>query len=254
MKKQTAKLAFAAAVLLGMKVAAQAQIGAEVGIGVNQIYPWGTVGYKGAALDMRNDLNLGQINTYMARVKIELPLFFPNLYMIANPMKFEGTQVRTTSFQYGDRTFSAALPYTTTLKLDHYDLTMFYSVPMLKTATDGILNVDYGINLRVIDFKGEIVQPDSGVSQSKSMAIPVPMGYFALQVSPIDFLEIDGELQGIGYGSNRYVDAIGLVKIKPIPLFFIAGGYSFQNIAVNQSDLVTDLRFGGPVAEIGIQF
>src|SRR3989344_7799816 len=91
-------------------------MGAEVSLGGNQIYPWGDMSFKGAALDMRNDLNFGRLNTFIARVRIDSPLFLPNLYLIANPMKFDGTSVRTASFAYGDKTFNAAVPFNTTLK------------------------------------------------------------------------------------------------------------------------------------------
>ncbi len=229
-------------------------LGAEVGVGANLITPSGNVTYKGAALDLKNDLNLGQITTYMARVRIETPLFLPNIYLVANPMKFEGTQVRTTTFQYGDNTFSASVPYNTSLKLDHYDLTLFYGIPFLKTVSDDMVNVDLGLNLRFIDFKGDITQPATGLTQSKAQAIPVPMGYVAAQVSPLEMFEIDAEVQGIGYGGNQYVDAMGRIKFKPIKFFFIAAGYSFQGIKIDVNDIKTDLQFGGPVAEIGVQF
>src|SRR3989344_841843 len=101
-------------------------IGAEVSLGGNQIYPWGDMSFKGTTLDMRNDLNFGQINTFVGRVRIDSPLFLPNVYLIANPMKFEGTSVRTLAFTYGDKAFNAAVPFNSTLKLDHYDLTLFY--------------------------------------------------------------------------------------------------------------------------------
>lgn len=229
-------------------------IGAEVSLGGNQIYPWGDMSFKGTTLDMRNDLNFGQINTFIGRVRIDSPLFLPNIYLIANPMKFEGTSARTVSFTYGDKTFNAAVPFNSTLKLDHYDLTLYYGIPVLKTATDGILNVDAGLNVRYLDFKAEISQPQTGLSESKALAIPVPMAYLAFQVSPIDQISVEGEIQGIAYGHSRYYDAMGRVKFKPIPLLFIAGGYSFQNIKIDQSDVHTDLRFGGPTVELGLEF
>ncbi|OGR88001.1 MAG: hypothetical protein A3A86_06770 [Elusimicrobia bacterium RIFCSPLOWO2_01_FULL_60_11] len=229
-------------------------MGAEVSLGGNQIYPWGYMSFKGESLDMRNDLNYGQLNTFVGRARIDTPLFLPNIYLIANPMKFEGTSVRAVSFTYGDKTFTAAVPFTSSLRLDHYDLTLFYGVPFLKTATDGVLQADLGINVRYLDFKAEFSQPQTGISESKALAIPVPMGYLALRVSPIKKLSIEGELQGIAYGSSRYYDAMGRVKYRVMKLLFVAGGYSFQNIKIDQSDVHTDLRFGGPTAELGMEF
>ena len=213
------------------------------------------MGYKGTSLDLKNDLNYGQMITPIARVKAELPLFLPNLYFIANPMRFDSTGIRTSSFKFGDvANFSANVPFSTTLKLDHYDVALFYGVPFLKTVTDNILNVEFGLNLRIIDFKAEITQSQTGLSQSKSLIVPVPMGYAGIQIAPVELIKIEAELRGIAYGTQRYYDALGRVKIKPIPFLFIAGGYKFENIHLDQSDVLADLRFGGPVIEAGIEF
>ena len=248
-----------AAVLAGILVigpgfGALHAIGFEAGIGVTQQYPWGEVSYKGTSLDLRNELNYGQINTITGRLKVELPLFLPNLYFKANPMTFEGTSLRSTAFKFGDSVFSAGIPFTSTLKLDHYDATLFYGVPFLKTATADVLNVEFGLNVRIIDFKEETKQPLSGLAQSKALTLGVPMGYAGIQISPIDLIKVEGELKGIAYGNNRFYDAAGRVKLKVLPLLFVSGGYKFQNIHIDQSDVVCDLRFGGPVLEVGLQY
>ncbi|OGR84249.1 MAG: hypothetical protein A2901_06805 [Elusimicrobia bacterium RIFCSPLOWO2_01_FULL_54_10] len=229
-------------------------MGVEAGLGGSQVYPTGNLGYKGTSLDVKSDLNLGRANTVIGRVRLEVPLIIPNIYIMARPMRFEGTQVRTQSFTYSDKTYSASLPYTTKLKLDHYDLTLFYGIPVLKTATAGILNIDLGLNVRYLDFKGEIIQPGTGQSESKSQAIPIPMVFAAVQVAPISLIAVEGELKAVGYGNNRYVDAIARVKVKPLPFLFIGGGYGFENIKIDQNDIKADLKLGGPIVELGVQF
>jgi outer membrane protein len=169
-------------------------------------------------------------------------------------MKFKGTSIRSAEFKFGDNTFNASVPFTSTLKLDHYDAALFYGVPFLKTATANVLNVEFGLNLRVIDFKAEITQPQTSLSQSKSLTVPVPMGYFGFQIAPIDLIKIEGELRGIAYSKSRFYDAIGRVKVRPLPLLFLSGGYKFQNIHMDQSNVVSDLRFGGPVFEVGLEY
>ena len=149
--------------------------------------------------------------------------------------------------------FSANVPFNSTLKLDHYDLTLFYGIPFLKTVSKGKLNVELGLNARIIDFKAEISQPQTFLSQSKSLTIPVPMGHFAFQFKPVKKISIDGELKGIAYGSNRYYDVTGRVKFKIVKLLFLSGGYKYQNIKIDQREVKSDLRFGGPLLEIGLE-
>ena len=229
-------------------------IGFEAAVGGTQQYPWGSMGYKGTALDLKNDLNYSRVNTLTARLKLELPLFLPNIYLTANPMRFEGTGTRGAGFRFNDKPFSGNAEYTTKLKLDHYDPCLFYGVPFLKTATADILNIEFGLNARIIDLKTEISQAASGLAESKSLTVGVPMGYVGIQVSPVDLIKVEAELRGIAYDKHRFVDASGRIKFKVLPLLFVAGGYKFQNIHVDQSDVLVDLMFGGPVLEIGLQY
>ena len=149
---------------------------------------------------------------------------------------------------------SANTLFDSTLKLDHYDFTLFYGVPALKTATKGKVNAEFGLNLRILDFKGEIRQTSLALAQSKSLTIPIPMGYVGLQIHPIESLKIETEGRVIAYGNSRYVDVSGRLKYIFLEWLFVSGGYKYQNIKIDQSDVNTDLRFGGPTAELGVEF
>lgn len=241
-------------VLLTARLSPLFGLGFDAAVGGSRITPWGEAAYKGTSLDLKNDLNLAQATAVQGRLKAELPLFLPNLYLIAAPMKFEGKGSIGRPFQFAGRSFAANQEFSSSLKLDRYDLAVYYGIPILKTATAGIFNIDLGVNVRLIDFKAEISQAQSGISESKSLTFAVPMGYLSFQISPIDLIKIEAELRGIGYKSQRYFDAAGRVKLKVLPLLYIAGGYRFENMHLSQEDVNTDLRFGGPTAEIGVEF
>jgi len=68
------------------------------------------------------------------------------------------------------------------LNLNHYDLAFYYSLLFLKKVTLDVLNIELGINARVIDFEGRVNQPTIGISVSKQLTIPVPMAYLGIQV------------------------------------------------------------------------
>lgn len=232
---------------------AHAIVNVEVGLGGVQYSPEGTLGYKGIALDVKNDLGYDKIKRFTGRVKVDFPIV-PGIYLQANPMKFEGTGSKTVGFQFGDRVFTAGVPITSSLNLDQYDLALFYTIPFLKTATNEILNVELGLNGRYIDFKGELTQPTLALSESKSQALGIPMGYLGLHISPLDFLKLETELRGVAYGGNRYIDLAARLKMKILRYGFVAGGYKHQNIVIDQNDIKADLRIGGPFVEAGIDF
>jgi outer membrane protein len=158
------------------------------------------------------------------------------------------------SFNYGGQTFNANVPFESKLKLDHYDLAVYYPIPLLKTATAGKLNVELGLNARKIDFEGTVDQPSTGVSASKDLTLYVPMVYVGVQIKPISAFSIEAEVRGISYSDNSYYDYIGRVKIKPIPLFYIAGGYRAETLEIDEEDVNVDLDFKGPFIEAGLSF
>ncbi len=233
-------------------------IGLDAGVGYWQQTPSGTLAYKPLTasdqLDLKNDMHLSDEGKPFVRVKAELPLILPNLYFMATPMSFEGSGPITRSITYGGQTFTAGVPVQTKLTLDHYDLALFYPIPLLKTATAGILNVELGLNARMINFDGTISQDTLGYSAAKKLTLFVPMIYAGVQLKPIDLFSIEAEIRGIAYGENHYYDYIGRLKISPIPVLYIAGGYRAEEVKIDQSDVKTDIKFSGPFAEVGVSF
>lgn len=233
-------------------------LGLEVGVGYWRQTPSGTLEYKPVSttdnLDLKNDLNYDSTNKPFIRVKAELPLFLPNLYFMATPMEFKGTGQKNVPFTYGGQSFTQNVPFDSKLKLDHYDLAFYYSLPFLNTATLGVLNVELGLNARIIDFEGTIDQQSTATTASKKLTVPVPMVYAGIQVKPIKTISIEAEGRGIKYGANHFYDFIGRLKVKPVGPLFISGGYRYEQIKIDQSDVKADVKFSGPFVEAGVQF
>jgi outer membrane protein len=227
-------------------------LGLEAGVGYWQQSPSGTLEYQGDSLDLKDDLNLDKQSKAMVRIKAELPLILPNLYFMATPMSFEGTGSKAVNFTYGGQTFNANVPIQSTVKLDHYDLALYYT--FLNTLSAGFLNVDLGINGRKIDFEGTISQDSMGLTKSKSLSFYMPMIYAGIQLKPLSSFSIEVEGRGIKAGDNSYYDWIGRLKIKPIGPLFISGGYRSETVKIDQSDVKVDIKFTGPFAEVGLAF
>lgn len=244
--------------MLAVPYSAFAFFGLEAGVGYWQQTPSGTLAYKGISaadtLDLKNDLNYSSKGQAFVRVKAELPLILPNIYFMATPMSFDGTGTKNVSFSYGGQTFNANVPIQSKVKLDHYDVALFYPVPFLKLATLGKLNAELGLNIRNINFEGSVSQETLNYSASKSLSIYLPMVYAGIQVKPISLFSIEAEFRGIALGQNHYYDYLGRVKIHPLPLVFIAGGYRSEDIKIDQSDVNTAITFSGPFGELGLSF
>ncbi len=239
--------------LIAIPYKAFAFFGVEAGLGYWNQSPSGTLSYKGEPLDLRNDLNFGDKSQVFARVKVELPAVFPNVYFMATPMSFDGTSQLTRQITFGDVTFSANETLQSKLTMDHYDLALYYPIPLLKTATLNTLSIELGLDVRYIKFDSTITGSVSGVS-SKNTNIYIPMIYAGILVSPISSFSIEGEFRGFVEGTKHYYDYIGRLKVMPFGPLFISAGYRSEQIKIDESDVKADANFKGPFIEAGVSF
>jgi outer membrane protein len=229
-------------------------VGVEAAVGIWMQDPSGDLGYKGESLSIKDELNYDKEAKVFGRVKIDMPLFIPNIYLMATPVKFEEDGSKNTSFKFGDKTFEGNVPFSSKLKLDHYDVALYYGIPFLKTVTLGKFNLEAGLNMRIVDLKAEIDQPSTGISESESLILPVPMLYLGAQLKPVKYLSVEIEARGIVYNSDHCYDLIGRLKVQPFGPVFLAGGYRYEGLKFDHSDVKADITLGGPFLELGFVF
>ncbi len=229
-------------------------LGIEAAIGIWNQDPRGYISYKGESLSLDNTLRYDQETRLMARAKIDMPLLIPNIYLMYTPTEFKGTGIRTSNFTFGNVTFSGNVKFHSKLKLDHYDIALYYGIPFINTATLGKLNIDLGLNCRILELEASIDQYSLGLHESKSLTVPIPMGYMGIQIKPLKYLHVEGEIRGIAYQGNAYYDLIGRIKVKIFGPLFFTGGYRYEKLKVDYSDVKSDIEMRGPFAEIGFNF
>ncbi len=234
-------------------------LGLEVAAGYWNQAPSGDLQYSSNDLvennlDLKENLKYDSKARAYIRVKADLPLFLPNIYFMATPMKYEGQGSKDFKITFGDKEFNAGASFNSVLKADHYDVAVYYSLPFLNTATAGSLNVELGLNLRIIDFEAKITQDSLNKSASVNYTLPIPMVYAGIQLKPVDLFSIEAEIRGITYGSNSYYDLIARMKVKPVGPVFIAGGYRYEKIKIDHNDVKASMEFKGPFIEAGVSF
>jgi outer membrane protein len=205
-------------------------------------------------LDIEDDLKYDDEFQLSGRLILDMPSFIPNIYLMATPMNWDETGQKNIDFNFGGITVQGNEPFESKLKMNHIDAALFYGLPFVETGTSGILNIDLGLNIRTIDFKAEIKQDATGLEESESFIIPLPMAYLGVQLEPLDWLAFEGEGRGIAYSGDYYYSLIGRLKIKPFGPFFIAAGYRYDDIDIDYQDVIVDASIGGPFAEVGFEF
>ncbi len=254
MKKPVVLVTFVSIIAIFLIPQRVAALGVEAAVGYWWQDPSGDIKFGGDRLDLEDDLGYDTEEKPFGRIKLDLPGVLPNVYLMATPLEFEETTARNATFTFGDQTFTAGVPFRSEIKLDHYDIALFYSLPFVEKATLGKLNAELGVNIRIIDFKTEVAQDLTSTSASESFLLPVPMGYAGVQFKPIKLLSLEGEVRGIGFGPSHYVDVIGRLKVHVFGPLFIAGGYRYEEVKFDHDDVDVSLEFQGPFAEVGVRF
>lgn len=204
-------------------------------------------------LDIEDDFNYDDQAGFTGRLKLELPVV-PNIYLMATPIEFDGTGEKDADFRFGDFEFSGSESLYSKVTLNQYDIGLYYSIPLLKTATLDRLNIDLGINARIMDIEGQVRQDTTGLSESESITFPVPMLFLAARFSPVERFSIEAEGRGISYDDNTVLSIIARLKVKILGPAFAAAGYRYESIDIDESDVRLDTSIAGPFAEVGVQF
>ncbi len=230
----------------------------EIAAGAWLQSPEGVISYKALSaddlIDLEKDMRYDDETRFHGRIKMELPLFLPNIYLVAAPMEFEGTGQKDVNFTFGDENFSASTDFYSKLRLDQYDIGLYYGLPFVKTATTGMLNVDLGINVRIADLEARIRQDATGLSEKKSVTLPIPMVYAAVQLTPLEWLVLEAEARGISYSGNSLYSLTGRVKWMVFGPVFVSAGYRYDKVEIDEEDIEADIEFSGPVFEAGFKF
>lgn len=242
--------------LLG--VAAAQGAGIELAVGGWHQDPGGDIGYKAVAvgdiLDVGRDLRYDTENRVLGRIKIDMPAFFPNLYLAAAPSEFEARGQKNVNFRFGDQEFDGRFDFDSKLKMNQYDVGLYYGLPFVHTATAGILNVDAGLNVRIFDLEARIRQEETGISENETLTLPLPQLYLAFQLTPVRWFAVEAEGRGLTIGGNSVYSLIGRLRFNVLGPAFVAAGYRYDRVDVDEDDLRVDFTIQGPFVEVGLAF
>ncbi len=209
-------------------------------------------------IDLEENLSFDDEDVIYGRIKIETPTFIPNFHLVGAPAEFEGTGRKSVAVKFGDTTFNADTALRAKVRAVQYDIGIFWGLPFIQTATANKFSVDVGLNVRIADLEVEITGTSGAntVTERESLLIPVPMLYLAIEFAPIDAIAIQAEGRGISVGGNAFYSLTGRLRFQFPGPFFIAGGYRFDKLDVDEDedDLVVDIEIAGPFIEFGLKF
>ncbi|NPA58182.1 MAG: TIGR04219 family outer membrane beta-barrel protein [Aquificae bacterium] len=218
----------------------------------------GWVKYKGDSVDVDDELNLGDENSFFLRAKLEhfVPLL-PNLKFQYLRMRFEGDGTVNRTITFGDITVNASDRIYSKLELDHYDFVFYYDLPFIGLLQ--VVDVELGLNLRLVDFYAWGKSGTTGEEDSVSFVAPIPMLHGAVELKPIDLVSVLVEANGIVFQGHHYYDFSGELRLKPFRTpaldFFVGVGYKYEKLKIDDiDDVSTDLKVKQPYIVAGMLF
>lgn len=247
-------------IMFSIAIARVEAVGLEITVGGWQQSINGKVGYQPIGdldtIDLEEEMNFDDENRLFGRIKLELPIFFPNVYLVGAPAEFEGIGSKSIALNYGDVTFNADAQLRSKITVNQYDVGFYYGLPLVKTGSAGMLNVDIGLNLRILDMASSVtgLSGASTMTERQSITLPVPMLYLGVQIMPTDNFTIEAEGRGISIGDDKMYSLLGRLRYQWAGPFFISCGYRYDKIDVDEDELVADVDFSGPFVEVGLSF
>ncbi len=242
-------------------------VSADISVGVMKHSPSGYIQYPadiGIRADLESTLGLEDSIKPFARAKIELPIpLLPNLYLQYMPMEFEGKGRYSEPLRFGTVEFKPDVTLDTYVRADRYDIGLYYNLPLVGTATGGLLDPEIGVNLRLMKLEGRITGTENNlnvtVTESATATVPIPMVYLSLGVN-LPVVSLIGELRGISYGGSRYYDFTAEVRAQPISIpgfagVFIGAGYRYEELRIDDvEDIDATIKINSLFANVGLSF
>lgn len=201
-------------------------------VGVWYLQPGGDI--ENVSLD--SDFNFGDKANLMLWARLEHPLpIVPDVKLDYATVKFDDGVLNSS------------------IDLKVLDFTAYWHVPMLKTLSNDILDVTFGLGARFYDGDVDIHSFTSNLANNDVM----PFVYAGARVEPIDWLALAVELRGWSVSDEKTFDGLAKVEVYPFTdYFFVGAGYRYLMLETDNSsnsiqDANMNIKPGGFFLEVG---
>lgn len=247
----TASIALAASVHAGVLV------DFEAGAGVWMADPSGHIAYGNSSSASKLDLNTMNVdnstNNYLYADFNHFVPIIPNIRVERQDLSTSGTATLTTNATFGNQTFTAGNSVKTDLEMTQNDFIVYWGIPGLNLLTAGILDVNFGIDMKQLDGT-QIKLSNNATSVKTDIDAWIPLGYLNAVVDvPFAPISVSGTLKQISYKNSKIAEQSAKISYKlPIPLpiidFKLEGGYKKQSVVITDKlvdDVDIDVNFKG---------
>ena len=206
---------------------------------------------SGTNLGLESDMGMSDDNAFFGRAKLEPGAGMPGIYINASIFETKGSGKK--AFTYGDLSFKDTSSYDSKITLEDYNLSFFYHIKSLTTATIGRVKLDIGGTIKWFEAKGTFSQSSVGtVSGSQS---DYALAFYAdLLIRPVERVELGIEWNGLSFTDASFSNITGRFSYQVMGPFFLSVGYTTKNFNMNKDGFNLDMDTKGAFLEGGYRF
>jgi outer membrane protein len=225
-------------------------LGVEAGITAFSNNIDGNFKYKGDLINTKDTIGIDETNSNIGIwVSFEHPApLIPNVKIKHVDLEYSGNKSLTNNTTFANKSFNANETIQSNIELTQTDFIAYYEI------LDNYVNLDLGLNLKLIDTKFKIASTNQVAQNDISTAIP--MLYTKAKVElPFSGAFLEAELSYIGYSGNTIYDAQASVGYESSLGLGANLGYRKINLKLDDvKDTSTNITVDGAFASVFYHF
>ncbi len=178
-------------------------------------------------------------------------LWLPDFSLTYSTINGEGFKTLDEELIYQNTRFDQGLIVNTTLSIEIYELSLYYSLFKHQFA-----DVKLGLSLRSLDAEIKISALHRRLSQTDDLKVPlIPMGHLELRSQPWCWISFELLASSIINDGDEWYDLEGRLRFWPLsPNLYIGLGYRWQHLIYEENSEALNADLTGASAELGLHF
>lgn len=166
--------------------------------------------------------------------------------------EFEGDETATQVIEFNGQTFNIGTRVVSGFDIRYFRLGWIWQ---FLNFLDDKIKLGTAIEVKGINADVSLSAPAIPIKESEELWGALPTVGLALDINPINKLNIFAEVSGLGAGDYGYFfDAEVGIKFMPIKYFTILGGYRLINIKAEHDQDFADIKLSGPFMGATLKF
>jgi len=250
--KKIALSILAASTILSSSGFAFMGLNAEAGVGTWVATMSGDATYKNSGVDFEKLGLDSSANTYIYADFSHFVPIIPNVRIEQQKVNITG-KGNAAGNSFGNLVLDTDTA--TDISMTQNDFILYWSVPLLSTATAGVLDINFGLDMK--NITGDMTLKSNAGTETADLDFTIPLGYVAATVDPPFIpLEFMASVKTISYKGSSISD--NMIKMSytlpiPTPLIDIRLDLGYKQQSLEISDELID-NFSATIDNDGMFF